>query len=121
MNVDELKQALGGPIPIPDDHRVTIRFHGGMGGSTVAVKSVSQGFDWTNGQLVLTPETALTIDEWYRTLKKAVGAKGSHVGRIVKAAEELVGYDPDNVDYHKKVEALRKALDRLKRFQEQGF
>lgn len=128
MNVGELKQALEGVLPIPDDREVTIRFRGGMGSSTVAVKSVSPGFDWTNGQLVISPETDLVIDEWYRDLKKGAGAGASHLGAIVKEAQIIVDavHDPtastaaEMIDYDA-IDRLKVALDRLARFQKRGF
>ena len=43
------------------DHRVTIRYSGSVGGSTVDIAGVGIGFDWTKGQIVLTPETQLSI------------------------------------------------------------
>ena len=130
MNVGELKKILEAasatPNPISDTARLTIRYRGGMAGSTVNIKAASRGFDWTNGQLVLTPELELCIDEWYRTLKKGAGASASHIGAVLKAAEAVVeeAENPNAEDRALLLQAatsLKIALERLARFQVQGF
>lgn len=127
MNVGEFKKLLEDQ-KIPDDARLTIRFRGGMGSSTVVIESAHRGFDWTNGQLVLDPELELVIAEWYYTLKKGSGHDASHVSRLIEAAQKIVdGVDDptsstaaEMIDYEA-IDKLKISLDRLARFQKQGF
>ncbi len=121
MNVGEFKQLLE-DRNVPDDHRLTIQFRGGLAGSTVDTKSAYLGFDWTSRQLVISPETELVIDEWYRILKKGAGHDASHIGRVLKVAEKVVeegSMSPERRD--EAIENLRVALERLASFQKQGF
>lgn len=123
MNVGEFKQLLE-DRKIPDDLRLTIQFRGGIGGSTVPTKSAYAGFDWTRGQLVISPEIDLVIDEWYRTLKKGSGRDASHVGALMKAVEAVLGGHDEVAgceDFDKLIADLQKSIDRLTRFQKQGF
>ncbi len=127
MTVGELKQLLEDQ-EIPDDHRLTIRFIGGMGSSTVDIESAYRGFDWTNNQLVLNPELAMVIEEWYRTLKKGSGHDASHVGMLMKSVEAVLkqhdtddGFIEDALTLNGLLADLQKSLDRLARFQKQGF
>lgn len=131
MTVGEFKKMLedanATPNPISDTARLTIRYRGGMAGSTVNVKAASRGFDWTNGQLVLTPELELCIDEWYSTLKKGAGASASHIGGLLKAAEKVIeesnapGVDCSRKALDGAIADLEQSLTRLARFQKQGF
>ena len=125
MTVGEFKLLLEDQ-EIPDDHRLTVRFIGGMGSSTVDIESAYRGFDWTAKQLVLNPSLAVVIEEWYRTLKKGSGHDASHIGAVLKAAEKIVenaDFDGEHLTHTaaNRVEELRKSLDRLARFQVQGF
>ncbi len=123
MNVGEFKQLLE-DRKIPDDTRLTIQFRGGLAGSTVPAKSAYPGFDWTAKQLVITPETDLVIDEWYRLLKKGSGHDASHVGALVKSVEAILDQHDDG-DHASALNGLivdlQKSIDRLARFQKQGF
>lgn len=127
MNVGEFKLLLE-LRNIPDEHKLTVQFRGGIGSSTIEIESGYPGFDWTAKQLVLIPETALVIDEWYRTLKKGSGHDASHVGRLVEMAQKVVDSvdDPtaetaaETIDYEA-IDKLKVALERLARFQKQGF
>ncbi len=130
MILDDLKKKLEAasatPNPLPDDLRMTIQYRGGIAGSTTCVKSVSQGFDWTNRQLIFTPEMDLCPHEWYRTLKKGAGAGASHVGGVVKAVEAVLENTIEVGDGRVEVkgdliEKLQKSLDHLERFRKQGF
>ena len=123
MNVGEFKQLLE-DRKIPDDHRLTIQFRGGLAGSTVDTKSVYPGFDWTRNQLVISPETELCIDSWYRDIKKVADADATHVSHALKEAEKVVKsyelpFDPAKV--YEAIEKLGTALERLASFQKQGF
>ncbi len=130
MNVGEFKKMLEAydatPNPISDSARLTIRYRGGMAGSTVNVKAITPGFDWTNNQLVFTPELELCIDEWYRNLKKGASASASHIGAVLTAAEKVVE-EAENPDAENRDSLLRStydlkiALKRLATFQVQGF
>lgn len=124
MNVGEFKQLLE-DRKIPDDTRLTIQFRGGLAGSTVPAKSAYPGFDWTAKQLVITPETDLVIDEWYRLLKKGADADATHLGHVLKEAEAVVEqnehlpFDPAKI--YAAIDQLGTALARLNKFQKQGF
>lgn len=127
MTVGELKQLLEDQ-KIPDDHRLTVRFIGGMGSSTVDVESAYRGFDWTAKQLVFSPALGMVIEEWYRTLKKGSGHDASHVGRLMQSVAAVLeqhdaddGFIEDALVLNALIEKLQKSLDRLTRFQKQGF
>lgn len=124
MNIGEFKKLLE-DRKTPDDTNLTIQFRGGMGASTVGVESAYPGVDWTAKQLVISPETDLVIDEWYRTLKKGSGHDASHVGALIEAAEALTECYDKTVDWHKNYDKLiadlQKSIDQLARFQKQGF
>ncbi len=124
MNVGEFKKLLEDQ-GIPDDARLTVRFRGGMGSSTVPIESAHRGFDWTNGQLVLSPETELVIAEWYTLLKKGADSDATHVGYVLQEAEAVAEAHDEHPYDDAKVNAgiakLGNALARLDKFQKQGF
>lgn len=124
MNVGEFKQLLE-DRNVPDDHRLTIQFRGGLAGSTVDTKRAYLGFDWTSSQLVICPETELVIDSWYRDIKKIADADVTHIAHALKEAEKVVdasdGYGDPGGPLDEAVGRLGTALERLKSFQKQGF
>lgn len=52
------------------EKEVTIRFRGGLAGSTIGVESCIRGFDWTSGQMVLQPEIPVVPLKAYENLKE---------------------------------------------------
>ena len=60
MTINEFIDALN-KLGVSGDEQLCVHSFGGIGGSGRPIKSVSNGFDWDMGKVIVHTETALTI------------------------------------------------------------
>ena len=116
MNILEFKKLIDTYAEKFPDYRVTLPTSG-IGGPHVAIKSVSCGFDFYDGQILLIPERAVSDrhdKRSYNFLFEKMLEDVSNYNQVLYAGQLTARYRDETKKFRKQESAEKWLIDKLK-------